>query len=53
MLSVARAAFAQLHPDVTIDADSARILRSVLMKPEHELVVDQLHEHVQALADLG
>jgi glutamate/tyrosine decarboxylase-like PLP-dependent enzyme len=53
VLGVDRVAFAQLHPDVTIDADSARILRSVLMKPEHELFVDQLHEHVYALAQLG
>ena len=34
------------------DADSARILRSVLMKPEHELVVERLHERVQALAQV-
>ena len=50
VLGVDQAAFAQLHPDLTIDADSARILRSVLMKPEHELVVERLHERVQALA---
>ena len=29
------------------DADSARIMRSVLMKPEHEPLVPEMHEHVQ------
>jgi glutamate/tyrosine decarboxylase-like PLP-dependent enzyme len=50
VLSVDAAAFTQLHPDVTIDADATRMLRSVLMKPEHELVVERLHERVEALA---
>jgi len=50
VLSVDRSVFAALHPDLTPDADSARILRSVLMKPEHELVVDRLHAEVEALA---
>ncbi|MGH2863571.1 MAG: pyridoxal phosphate-dependent decarboxylase family protein [Solirubrobacteraceae bacterium] len=50
VLSVEATAFAHLHPELTIDADSARILRSVLMKPEHELVVDRLHQRVEALA---
>jgi glutamate/tyrosine decarboxylase-like PLP-dependent enzyme len=50
VLNVEAAAFAQLHPEIDGDAGSARILRSVLMKPEHELVVDQLHERVQKLA---
>jgi hypothetical protein len=50
VLSVDRSVFAHLHPDLTGDADSARILRSVLMKPEHELVVDRLHAEVEALA---
>lgn len=49
VLGVEQSAFAQLHPDVVIDTDSARILRSVLMKPEHELVVDALHREVEAL----
>ncbi len=52
VLSVDRAAFAHLHRDIEIDAESARILRSVLMKPEHELVVGQLHHDVEALARL-
>ena len=53
LLNVDQAAFAQLHPELRIDADSARVLRSVLMKPEHELVVDALHQRVQALAQRG
>ena len=53
LLNVDQAAFAQLHPALQIDADSARVLRSVLMKPEHELVVDALHQRVQALAQRG
>ena len=32
---------------VSHDADSARILRSVLMKPEHEFWVDELHEQIE------
>jgi glutamate/tyrosine decarboxylase-like PLP-dependent enzyme len=51
VLSVDGAAFGQLHPDLTIDADAARILRSVLMKPEHELVVQRLHREVEAMAE--
>jgi glutamate/tyrosine decarboxylase-like PLP-dependent enzyme len=38
------------HPELRRDADGARILRSVLMKPEHELAVDELHGRVRALA---
>ncbi|MDE3132424.1 MAG: aspartate aminotransferase family protein, partial [Acidobacteriota bacterium] len=53
VLSVERGAFAELHPGLTIDADAARILRSVLMKPEHELVVERLHRQVQELAQRG
>ena len=36
--------------DVERDADGARVLRSVLMKPEHELAVDWLHARLRALA---
>jgi hypothetical protein len=32
-----------------MDADSVRVLRSVLMKPEHEDFVPWLHERVSAL----
>jgi glutamate/tyrosine decarboxylase-like PLP-dependent enzyme len=38
------------HPDLELDADAARVLRSVLMKPEHELAVPQLHERLERLA---
>jgi hypothetical protein len=31
------------------DADKARIMRSVLMKPEQENWVQNLHNHVEAL----
>ncbi len=38
------------HPGVTADTDGARILRSVLMKPEQEFFVPQLHERLERLA---
>jgi glutamate/tyrosine decarboxylase-like PLP-dependent enzyme len=38
------------HPDVTADRDQARILRSVLMKPESQPYVPELHARVEALA---
>ena len=43
-------AFAALHPDVEMDADGVRVLRSVLMKPEHEPHVPWLHERVTAIS---
>jgi glutamate/tyrosine decarboxylase-like PLP-dependent enzyme len=43
-------AFAALHPEVERDADSARVLRSVLMKPEHEAWIEPLHARLEALA---
>jgi glutamate/tyrosine decarboxylase-like PLP-dependent enzyme len=49
-LRVTAGAFAQRHPAVEADADGARILRSVLMKPEHETYVEELHAAVEALA---
>ena len=51
-LSVARAsssAFALRHPEVTPDSDGARVLRSVLMKPESEDYLDTLHARVLTL----
>ncbi|MFF8866384.1 pyridoxal phosphate-dependent decarboxylase family protein [Streptomyces sp. NPDC015139] len=42
--------FAALHPKVTRDADGARILRSVLMKPESETYVEHLHRRLERLA---
>jgi glutamate/tyrosine decarboxylase-like PLP-dependent enzyme len=50
VLRVAREPLLARHPHLQADADGARILRSVLMKPEHEQAVDWLHERVEALA---
>jgi glutamate/tyrosine decarboxylase-like PLP-dependent enzyme len=49
-LRVGADAFAALHPEVERDADSVRVLRSVLMKPEHEGYLDALHGRLEALA---
>ena len=43
-------AMGALHPDLELDAEGARVLRSVLMKPEHELAVADLHARVEELA---
>lgn len=40
---------ARRHPGLAADVPSARILRSVLMKPEHELYVDTLHQEILRL----
>ena len=37
-------------PQLDVDAPEARVLRSVLMKPEHEPYVSHLHDRVEALA---
>jgi glutamate/tyrosine decarboxylase-like PLP-dependent enzyme len=49
-LTVGAGAMARRHPDVTADQDQARILRSVLMKPEAQPYVPELHARVEALA---
>jgi glutamate/tyrosine decarboxylase-like PLP-dependent enzyme len=49
-LTVAADAFARRHPDVTTDMDQGRILRSVLMKPESQSYVAELHARAEALA---
>ncbi|WP_433185402.1 pyridoxal phosphate-dependent decarboxylase family protein [Actinoallomurus sp. CA-150999] len=49
-LRVDAGAMAARHPKITSDADGARILRSVLMKPESEDWVPHLHARVEALA---
>jgi hypothetical protein len=49
-LRIDAADFAALHPDIERDADSARVLRSVLMKPEHEDAVPWLASRTEALA---
>jgi glutamate/tyrosine decarboxylase-like PLP-dependent enzyme len=51
-LTVDAAAFARRHPDVAADAGRARILRSVLMKPESEDYTAQLHARIEELCDL-
>jgi len=49
-LRVAASEFARRHAGLTADRDGARILRSVLMKPEARSYVPQLHERVERLA---
>ncbi len=48
-LRVTAGALARRHPGVTADADGARILRSVLMKPESETYLGMLHARVEQL----
>jgi glutamate/tyrosine decarboxylase-like PLP-dependent enzyme len=50
-LRVTADAFARRHPGVTADRDGTRILRSVLMKPESDSFVTELHARVERLAD--
>ncbi|HEY7430485.1 MAG TPA: aminotransferase class I/II-fold pyridoxal phosphate-dependent enzyme [Streptosporangiaceae bacterium] len=49
-LTVTAGAMAHRHLDVAADRDEARILRSVLMKPESETYVLHLHSRLQHLA---
>jgi len=49
-LRVSTDAFRRRHPAIAPDASEARILRSVLMKPEHELFVLRLHARLEQLA---
>ncbi|HET9170002.1 MAG TPA: aminotransferase class V-fold PLP-dependent enzyme [Actinospica sp.] len=49
-LRASAAAFAARHPGIERDADGARVLRSVLMKPESEQHVELLHAAVEGLA---
>jgi hypothetical protein len=49
-LSVEAEHLTALHPELRGDADGARVLRSVLMKPEHEAAVGWLAARVEALA---
>jgi len=49
-MRVAAPAFAALHPAIAQDADGARVLRSVLMKPEHEPAAEWLHARLSRLA---
>ncbi len=50
-LTVTADAMTRRHPDVTADRDEARILRSVLMKPESARHVNDLHARLEELAD--
>ncbi len=43
-LRIDGARFSAAHPEVEMDLDGVRVLRSVLMKPEHEPHVPWLHE---------
>jgi glutamate/tyrosine decarboxylase-like PLP-dependent enzyme len=49
-LKAGAGSFRARHPSVIEDATGARILRSVLMKPEAEAAVAGLHERVEQLA---
>ncbi len=49
-LRIDAADFAAAHPDIELDTDGVRVLRSVLMKPEHEPHVPWLHERVIAIS---
>lgn len=50
LLQVDADALAAARPGLARDADGASVLRSVLMKPEHELATAWLHGRVSALA---
>jgi len=49
-LRIDATSFAAAHPKVEMDLDGVRVLRSVLMKPEHEPHVPWLHERVSRIA---
>ncbi|QXE35842.1 aminotransferase class V-fold PLP-dependent enzyme [Streptomyces sp. GMY02] len=46
-------AFVRRHPRIVRDADAARVMRSVLIKPEAEHYLDRLHARVEQLAVHG
>ncbi len=49
-LKIDAPAFSAMHPDVEMDAGGVRVLRSVLMKPEHERHVPWLHQRVTEIS---
>jgi glutamate/tyrosine decarboxylase-like PLP-dependent enzyme len=49
-LTVSEAGFTRRHPGLAADREQARVLRSVLMKPESESFVPWLHARVERLA---
>jgi glutamate/tyrosine decarboxylase-like PLP-dependent enzyme len=50
-LTVSADDFARRHPQVRVDTDRVRVLRSVLMKPEHEDVAEALVTRLEGLAE--
>jgi glutamate/tyrosine decarboxylase-like PLP-dependent enzyme len=50
VLQVSADAMARRHPEVAVDSAGARVLRSVLMKPEDDPYLDRLHRRVEELA---
>jgi len=52
-LRVTADAIARRHPGIVADSDGARVLRSVLMKPEQETYVPRLHDRLERLAVLA
>ncbi|WP_193374494.1 M55 family metallopeptidase [Nocardiopsis valliformis] len=44
-----REAFVARHPKTVADADGARVLRGVLMKPESEHHVERVHARVEQI----
>jgi glutamate/tyrosine decarboxylase-like PLP-dependent enzyme len=53
VLSVSSADLVRRHPHLVRDSERARVLRSVLMKPEHETAVDWLVDRLESLATTG
>jgi glutamate/tyrosine decarboxylase-like PLP-dependent enzyme len=49
-LRVAAEAFRRRHPEVIVDSTGARVVRSVLMKPESEPYIPTLHSRLDRLA---
>jgi glutamate/tyrosine decarboxylase-like PLP-dependent enzyme len=49
-LRVTADALGRRHAGIAMDLDAARVLRSVLMKPEHETYVPRLHDRLERLA---
>ena len=49
----AQASAARRHPGVRADAEAARVLRSVLIKPEAETHPDRLHRIERLAAGAG
>ena len=53
LLNVDAPRFVALHPSVLCDKDSSIVLRSVLMKPEHEAFVPEIFGEVEELVSDG